>query len=139
MSFDRLPIVFDTNALISAAILPKSVSAIAFMYACLNFEIIQSDATWEEFLNVVARNRFRRYLSDEERNDFIERVTKVSRFIESRSIITDCPDPKDNKFLSLAIDAGVSLIISGDTDLHDMHPYRGITIYSPSEFLAGKR
>ena len=37
--------------------------------------------------------------------------------------ITVCPDPKDDKFLSLAVSAKASAIVSGDDDLLVLHPF----------------
>ena len=56
--------------------------------------------------------------------------------IQSHTTVTDCRDPKDNKFLALAIDAGAKTIVTGDKDLLVMHPYQGITICTPAEFLS---
>ena len=44
-------------------------------------------------------------------------------------------DPKDNKFLSLAIDANAITIVTGDDDLKVLHPYKGIAIQSPADFI----
>jgi predicted nucleic acid-binding protein len=51
-------------------------------------------------------------------------------------VITDCRDPKDNKFLELAIDGNADYIITGDPDLLILHSYRGISIVTPSQFLS---
>lgn len=135
MNFDKPPIVLDTNILISAAILPASASARALLLALRNFQLVLSEATWDELRDVVARKKFNRYLTDEARNEFLGLIIRSSRFIESRTVVTDCVDPKDDKFLSLAIDAGAALIVSGDAHLRVLHPYRGISIHTASEFL----
>ena len=44
-------------------------------------------------------------------------------------------DPDDDKFVSLALDAGATIIISGDRDLKEIRMYKGIEIMSPSAFL----
>ena len=49
--------------------------------------------------------------------------------------VTDCVDATDNKFLELAIDAKARVIVSGDQHLRSMHPFQGISIIPPSEFL----
>ena len=53
-----------------------------------------------------------------------------------RTRVTKCIDSKDNKFLELAIDGNARLLVSGDAHLRDMHPFRGIAILTPGEFLA---
>lgn len=49
--------------------------------------------------------------------------------------ITDCRDPKDNKYLELAISANASCIISADKDLLVLHPFRGIPILNAVDFI----
>jgi predicted nucleic acid-binding protein len=46
-------IVFDTNVLISAAILRGSVSRKALLHAVECFQLVQSDQTWAEFAEVI--------------------------------------------------------------------------------------
>jgi predicted nucleic acid-binding protein len=50
--------------------------------------------------------------------------------------VTDCRDPKDNKFLELALSGKATHIVSGDEDLLVLHPFRGILILMPQAFLA---
>jgi uncharacterized protein len=49
--------------------------------------------------------------------------------------INACRDPKDNKFLELAVTGNVDYIISGDKDLLDLNPFNNIVIITPSQFL----
>jgi uncharacterized protein len=49
--------------------------------------------------------------------------------------VTDCRDPKDNKFLALALDANAQTIVTGHQDLLVMHPYSGVAICTPVQFL----
>ena len=49
--------------------------------------------------------------------------------------VTDCVDPKDNKFLDCTLVAGASVILSSDRHLRSMDPYREIRIVDPQEFL----
>lgn len=49
--------------------------------------------------------------------------------------IKESRDPKDDKFLELAINGKTDFIISGDGDLQILNPFRKISIISPREFL----
>lgn len=49
--------------------------------------------------------------------------------------IAVCRDPKDDKFLELAVSGTATHIITGDDDLLSMHPFRGIAILSPQQLL----
>lgn len=126
-------VVFDTNALISAAIIPGSVSRRALLHAVQNFQLVHSDATWAELYEVIHRSKFDRYLPGNGRNDFLLGIARVSEFVDVSISITDCPDPKDNKFLELAVEAGAQIIVSGDGHLKNMTPYKGIDIITPAQ------
>ena len=49
--------------------------------------------------------------------------------------VSECRDPKDNKYLALAHEAQAACIVTGDKDLLDLHPYRGIAILTPRQFF----
>jgi len=69
----------------------------------------------------------------------IELLNEIKNSVKQFSpveTITVCRDPKDNKFLELAVAAGVSCLISGDKDILELHPFRGIAIVNAVEFLS---
>lgn len=129
-------IVIDTSLAISAAILPKSISNKAFSLALQHFQLVSSDSTLAELIEVIYRAKFDKYLTDEMRLEFLTVVAQASEFITIRTVIKDCPDPKDNQFLELAIDGEANIILSGDPHLTDMNPYRNIEIIGPKEFVS---
>lgn len=132
-------IVVDTNVLISAALLPQSASARALDRTLEEFQLIQSEATLAELVDVIMRPRFVHYLDEERRSRFLFVLAQVSEVIGVQIRVTECSDPKDDKFLELAIDGNAQLIVSGDSHLRDLHPFRGIAIVTPGEFLAQNR
>ena len=52
--------------------------------------------------------------------------------------IKACLDPKDNKFLELAVNGPAEVIITGDKDLLILHPYQSIPIITPAHYLNKK-
>jgi predicted nucleic acid-binding protein len=46
----------------------------------------------------------------------------------------DCPDWEDNFVLDLVSDVGALMLISADTDLISMSPWRGVPILTPTQF-----
>ena len=50
-----------------------------------------------------------------------------------------CRDSKDNKILELAVSGAADFVVSGDGDLLVLHPFRGISILRPREFLQASR
>ena len=138
MSFVRKRVVIDSNVIISAALYPKSPAAAAYMAADLHCDIYASHSTLAEVEHVLMRSKFDRYfpvdVPTRERflADYRDRVIEV----EVTETVSDCPDPKDNQFLSLALAAHADIIVSGDRKhLLPMHPYRGIAILSCNDFL----
>jgi len=127
--------VVDTNTLISAFILPNSVSRKALNKARKEGQIVLSEATATEFIDVFIRPKFDKYLPLELRLEIIDDF-KLLTFSANPTIqITDCRDPKDNKFLELAVSASANCIITGDQDLLSLNPFRAISIISAKEFL----
>ena len=49
--------------------------------------------------------------------------------------ITACRDPKDDKFLELAVNGHADLIVSGDADLLTLNPFQGTPIVTPADFV----
>ena len=135
MSPNRRPVVFDTNALVSAAIISGSVSRRALLHALEHFQLVHSDQTWAELGEVLLRSKFDRYLPGMARYEFMLAVARASRFVDVSISITACPDPKDDKFLELAVVAGAEYLISGDGHLRNMSPFQGIRIVTPAEFI----
>ena len=131
----RVRVVFDTNALISALIVPSSVPAKALDLAVEHFEIIVSKATWQEFEQKIKKKSLEHYvLNTEDRDAAVHAINRVVTHVAVRSVVTDCHDPKDNPFLELALDGKAETIISGDKDLLVLNPWRGVCIQSPGDF-----
>jgi putative PIN family toxin of toxin-antitoxin system len=57
-------------------------------------------------------------------------------FVPVTSALQVSRDPKDDMFLSLAVDAKASCIITGDRDLLVLHPFQNIAILSAFGFLS---
>jgi hypothetical protein len=132
-------VVFDTGVLVSAAILPDSVPALALEKALLQFEVCASDETLAELETVLLRPKFDRYADRQIRQAFVDGLRANAAMVAVTQAVTDCPDPKDNKFLALAEAAEAELLIASDPHLTDMHPWRDIPILPPAAFLVGIR
>lgn len=78
---------------------------------------------------------FDRYIDEEDRLKFLSLLIKEATLIEIDETIKECRDPKDDKFLELAVNGNANIIVSGDKDLQVLHPFRNIPILSPREFL----
>lgn len=133
---NRVRVVIDTNVWISRLLLADSVAVRAVDKALEKFEVVVSEASVDELTRVLSRARFDRYVSVQNREEFLRRLLKVTTMVAVLSDISDCRDPKDNRFLALALDSESGCIVSGDADLLALNPWRGIEIVSPGAFLA---
>ena len=127
--------VIDTNTLISAFIFKNSNSRKAFEKATKDGKVCSSLKTYNEFNEVLLRPKFDKYISPEEKLLALKQFKELEIFFEISEIISECRDPKDNKFLELAISANASCIITGDKDLLVLHPFRGIPILNAVDFI----
>jgi predicted nucleic acid-binding protein len=50
--------------------------------------------------------------------------------------VTACRDPKDDKFLELAVSGKADWLVTSDQDLLTLSPFRGIPILTPQAFLS---
>jgi len=128
-------IIFDTNVLISAALLRRSVSRQAFDRALYDGQILTSIPTLTELRDVLFRSRFDAYLTDADRQEFLAAFVRDAILTVVAEKVTECRDPKDNKFLELALSGEATHLVSGDKDLLVLHPFRGISILTPRDFL----
>ena len=129
-------VVVDTNVWISRLLLADSVAARVVDNALTRFEVVVSEASVEELADVLSREKFDRYVSLQDREEFLRRLLQVTTVVSVLSKISDSRDPKDNRILALALDSESDFIVSGDTDLLVLSPWRGIEIVPPGAFLA---
>ena len=131
--------VFDTNALLSALLFNRSVPQQALLWALQHGVILMSITLSEELGDVLSRPRFDRYISRQERDEFLQALLDDSELVEIVEPIRICRDPKDDKILELAVSGNAEYIVTGDADLLALNPFRGIAIIAPAEFLRVNR
>ncbi|MEO9022701.1 MAG: putative toxin-antitoxin system toxin component, PIN family [Ginsengibacter sp.] len=128
--------VFDTNSLISAALISSSVNALALDTVIDRGRLVISEPVFQEFKEVLSRKKFDKYFPNvAEKLEAINKIELNSIFFSPHEIILACRDPKDNKFLELAVAADASCIITGDDDLLVLNPFRNIPILNAAAFL----
>ena len=128
-------IVFDTNVFIIRPLFRNSIPAQAVRKAMDTSQLIVSAATLRELESVLSRPKLERYLSLADRLQFFHLLRRVAIYIEQVPEVTACRDPKDDKFLALALAGQATTILSGDADLLALNPFRGIGILTPRRYL----
>ena len=127
--------MLDTNVVVSAVLFPQSQPRLVVDNVIRQEALLISSATQSELDDVLLRNCFDRHLQRERRREFLNLVVQEAELVEISQSITACRDPKDDKFLELAVSGQATHIVSGDNDLLTLHPFRGIPILTPLSFL----
>lgn len=131
----RERIVADTNCLVSRLLLPSSVPGDAVRKAADSGLLLVSEATVNELADVLARPKFDRYISLADRQQFLRLLGRVAEFVPIVYPVRECRDPKDDKFLEIALNGRADVIVTGDADLLGMNPWREIDVVTPSDYL----
>ena len=129
-------VVVDTNVLVSSALFRQSVPGLAVSIVRRQGEFLTSPETLAELNEVLRRPRLDRVAPLEVRLEALVDVVLFGREIEIVERIVACRDPDDDKFLEVAVNGRADVLVSGDQDLLALHPFRGIPILTPAEFLA---
>jgi putative PIN family toxin of toxin-antitoxin system len=131
----RERIVLDTNALIGRLLLPASVPGRAVRKAVDEAQLLVSEPTLEELTDVLSRAKFDPYITIEKRQEFLRLLGRIAEIVPIVHVVRACRDPRDDKFLELAVNGEADLIVTGDKDLLALHPFRGIPILTPASYV----
>jgi len=130
-----LRIVVDTSVVVSALLLPGSTPRRAFDRARQSGVLLSSGETVDELNAVLRRPKFNTYITEEQRLEFLAAMIQEAEIVLVTTTVLECRDPKDNKFLELAISGQATHVLTGDSDLLELHPFRGIAVVTPQQFL----
>ncbi len=127
--------VIDTNVLISAFVFKSKKPADVLKLSLSKGKVVISADLISEYKSTLLNEKFDPFISKQLRE------TELSLFIDCCDVIvphekiTACRDADDNMCLELAVSANASCIVTGDKDLLDLNPFRGISIMTPNDFL----
>ena len=128
-------VVIDTNVLVSAFFWSQSIPAKVLLKATDQSTLLFSIPTLAELIRVLERPKFHRYIKPVPSRDFVSVLLQDAEMVEINTSIQACRDPRDDIFLEAAVNGNADFIISGDEDLLEMHPFKGVKIMNPTEFL----
>lgn len=132
----RERVVIDTNVLISGLLFTTSTPARAVGKAVTKAQLVATTETLRELIGKLHSPKFDRYVRRERRDALLERVASLVEIIDVLQAIRASRDPKDDKFLEAAVNGRADVIVTGDRDLLDLNPFRGIAILSPADYIA---
>ena len=132
----RERVVIDTNVLISGLFSTTSRPALAVEKAITKGQLVATTETLRELIEKLLHPKFDGYISRQRREALLERVASLVEIVEILQTVRPSPDPQDDKFLEAAVNGRANVLVSGDHDLLDLNPFRGITIVNPADYLA---
>lgn len=111
------------------------------MSALGNHSLYVSQETLDELQGVLRRPKFDAYASPTERMAFFARYQQETTLLtpdaqSEQMAVNACRDPKDGKFLALAMACRAAVLVSSDDDLLTLKSWHGTQIVSPAGFLS---
>jgi uncharacterized protein len=127
-------VVVDTNVFISAALKEKTPPEMAVHLAAASHLLLKSTITEGELFVTLRRPRLAPLIPPDFL-DWLHELMEAAELVKITERIAACRDPKDDKFLELAVNRHADVLITGDSDLLALNPFRGIPIITPAEFV----
>ncbi|MFQ6134227.1 MAG: putative toxin-antitoxin system toxin component, PIN family [Nitrososphaerales archaeon] len=129
--------VFDVNVLVSSLITKGKPRELFLKAKDKHFTLILSAQIISEFINVVSRRKFAKYVKEYDVRVFLEALHQIARFTKVRSrFIVVKEDPTDDIILRTAYDGRADYIVSGDRHLLSLKSFRDIQIVTVNEMLS---
>ncbi len=128
-------LVLDTNVLVSAALRNGSLPHRTLLKARIEARLLASDGTLAELRAVLLRDKFDREVDRVLREGLLQEYARLCTLVPIPTPIRACRDPKNDKFLEVAVHGQADAIVTGDHDLLVLNPFRGIAILTPREYV----
>jgi putative PIN family toxin of toxin-antitoxin system len=130
--------VVDTNVLVRAVIRPRGSCRLVLLgLRHGDYTLLYSQATLDELVDVLNRPRIRQKygLTDQDITTVVRLILMRGEAVPAVAKIAACRDPKDDKFLEVAVSGRAEVIVSEDKDLLVLHPFDGIPILPIGTFV----
>lgn len=129
-------VVFDTNILISSLIKNGKPRLLWNLVTIGKIHLVLSKQILEEFVEVAAREKLRKYVTENDIRIFLESIKEIASFVRVRHKFKAIKeDPDDDIILDTAYDGKVDYIVSGDKHLLDLEEFKGMKIVTASKML----
>ncbi len=126
-------IVVDTNVFVSAAFKETSWPGFVVRWVDGFGGLLKTAATEQEVFEVIQRPRIAKKIPPSFRES-LQRIFAAAEPVTITEKISACRDPKDDKFLELAVNGNADIIVSGDVDLLILNTFREIPIINSAAF-----
>jgi len=126
-------IIIDTNLWIHFLI-SKQYAFLDDLLENGKVRLVFSHELLTEFVEVVKREKLKKYFSEEDLKQMLEIIDQYADIITVTSDVKVCRDEKDNFLLSLARDSSASYLITGDNDLLVLNQFEKTRIITIAEY-----
>ena len=130
----KTKIIIDTNLWISFLI-THEFAKLDFLFSSGEICLLFSERLFTEFIGVASREKFRKYFSENDISELSIKMKKVAKIVHTKSVQTQCRDPKDNFLLELAVDGKADYLITGDKDLLELKTVNKTKIIRIEDFF----
>ncbi len=130
-------VVFDLNVLVSSLIVKGKPHDLWRRAKNNEFTLELSSDMFSEFVNVVSRKKFEKYVTDFDVKLFLADLSRIGKFVQVKSdfkVISE--DPDDDIIVRTAYDGKADYIVSGDRHLLALKEFKGIKILTIDEMLS---
>ncbi len=132
-------IVFDASTLVGAAIGRRSRPRLAFDKARAEDTFALSSSVWAEIVQVLHRPRLTRFVDAALRDELLDVLGAAASWFTPIQRVSVCRDPKDDKYLELALASDAATIVTSDADLLTLNPWQVVRIVLPADYLAARQ
>ena len=133
----KLNAVFDTNLLISGILWKGTPFQLLRWAEEGHLHIFTSLEILAEVYRVLHYHKFQQNIDNQQASPgaFFAKIASLCTIIQVDQVVKGvCSDVDDEKFLSCALAAKVSVLVSGDKHLLDLNQYRTVRILTAREF-----
>ena len=130
----KAKVIIDTNLWVSFLI-SREFEKLDFLFSSGKICLLFSKRLFAEFIGVASREKFRKYFSENDIDELSIKMKNVAKMVQTKSLQTQCRDPKDNFLLELAVDGKANYLLTGDKDLLELKTVNKTKIVKIEEFF----
>ena len=132
-------VVVDTNIFVAALLSDATPRRVYEAFLSGAVTLLFSHQTLFELATVLKRPSIRLLTSTQETNRLLSTIQRDAIIVEATERVSACRDPKDDMLLECALAGRADCLVTGDKDLLVLHPFRGLAILRPADFLSRLR
>lgn len=132
--YRRIRVVIDTNVWVSYLLGGLAYKTVSKILKNKNVIILTNPTLRAEISDVIARPKFKKFFSDQQKEDLQYILTIGTENIVTHSSFSLSRDKDDNFLLAICYDGKADFLITGDEDLLILNPFKKTFILTVKDF-----